>query len=287
MRIVINSKFFSHLSIEQLGEKIVQLDYDGVDICLREGHPINAANAVDVLPKAVRIWQNQGLVCPIATAPVTMTNPDTDEAETLYAACGDAGIPLLRIGFWKFNEGDNYWKSIDVARTSLEGFVKLSEKYKVQTCYQMHSGPVLGSNCAGLAHLIKGLPPKHIGVCLDFGHLVLDGEDCDMALAMIHDYLSAVFIKDALYSPQPEGQNPPYIPRFVKVGDGCVDWLRCFRALRKVGFEGILSVHTEYSFEESIVRQVGYSDTSPPNLEQWAKEDVDYLRLILSKLDYE
>ena len=105
-----------------------------------------------------------------------------------------------------------------------------------------------------------------------------------MELGMIRDYLSIVGIKDAFYAPQPEGSSPAYIPRFTKVGQGCVDWRRCLEALRALGFDGPLSVSTEYDFDESIIRQVGYADTAPPNLEMWAKEDADYLRGLLSDL---
>ena len=58
---------------------------------------------------------------------------------------------------------------MDGARLRLEAFVKLSERYGVQTCYQIHSGAYIGSNCAGLMHLIR-------------------------------DYLSIVGIKDAFYA---------------------------------------------------------------------------------------
>ncbi len=284
MQLIINSKFFSHLTIERLGEKAIALGFDGIDICIRPGHPIHVENVIEALPKAVKVWQTQGLVCPLATAAVTMTAPKAPDAETLYAACAEAGVPRLKIGFWKFNEGDDYWKVLDGARADLEGFVKLSEKYGVQTCYQIHSGPCIGSNCAGLMHLIKGFDPRHVGAYPDFGHLLLDGEDDAMGLSMLRDYLSVVGIKDALYAPQPAGHILPYIPCFVKVGAGCVNWHRCLSALRKLGFDGPLSVHTEYNFDESIIRQVGYADTSPPNLEQWAKEDVAYLRRVLSEL---
>ena len=101
---------------------------------------------------------------------------------------------------------------------------------------------------------------------------------------MIRDYLSIVGIKDAFYAPQPEGSSPAYIPRFSKVGQGCVDWSRCFEALRAVGFGGPLTVHTEYDFDESIIRQARYADTASPNLEMWAKEDAAYLRGLLSDL---
>ena len=283
MKIVLNSKFFATLSVEQLGEKAIELGYDGVDICIRPGHPIHVDNVTEALPKAMKVWRGQNLVCPLATAAVDMTDPKMPAAETLYAVCAEAGIPRLKIGFWRFNEGEDYWQVLDAARAALEGFAAFSEKHGVQTCYQIHSGPCIGSNCAGLMHLLKGFDPRLVGAYPDPGHLALDGEDWALGLAMLGDYLSVVGIKDAFYVPQP-GHIPPYVPCFVKLGEGCVDWHRYLGLLCKSGFDGPLTVHTEYRFDESIIRQVGYAETSPPNLEQWAKEDAAYLRSVLSCL---
>lgn len=284
MEIVLNSKFFAPLSIEQLGEKAAALGYDGIDVCIRAGHPIRPDNARENLSKAVRMWESQDLICPLASAEVGMTDPKHPDAEALYRACAEAGVPRLKIGFWRFDPGADYWHLLDAARRGLEGFADLGQRYGVQTCYQIHSGPCIGSNCAGLMHLIRGFDPKFVGAYPDFGHLVLDGEDCEMGLAMIRDYLSVVGIKDAAYVPQPEGRQPRYTPRFVKVGDGCVDWVRALKALRRFGFDGPLAVHTEYSFDETIIRRVGYAETTPPNLEKFAKEDAAFLRQVLASL---
>ena len=280
MEIVLNSKFFAHLPVEQLGEKAIELGYDGIDICIRPGHPIQIDNAAELLFQAMRVWEKQGLACPLATAAVDVNQP-TQEVKNLYAACAEVGIPRLKIGFWRYKAGDDYWQVVEAARNDLAGFVELSQQYQVQTCYQIHSGSCLGSNCAGLMHLIKDFDPQYVGAYPDLGHLALDGEDWEMGFSMIRDYISVVGIKDALYLRQPEGQMPSYVPCFVKVGEGCVDWQHSLRELCKHNFEGPLTVHTEYKFDESIIRQVGYADTSPPNLDQWAKEDVAYLRQIL------
>ena len=64
MQIVLNSKFFNHLSVEQLGETAKQFGYDGLDICIRPNHPIHADNVMTELPAAHRLWQQQGLTCP-------------------------------------------------------------------------------------------------------------------------------------------------------------------------------------------------------------------------------
>ena len=79
MKLLLNSKFFEDLSPRELGEKILDLGYDGIDICVRPGHPVNLDNVHQALPEANRIWQDQGLVCSLATAPVSLIDP-TDPA---------------------------------------------------------------------------------------------------------------------------------------------------------------------------------------------------------------
>jgi sugar phosphate isomerase/epimerase len=169
---------------------------------------------------------------------------------------------------------------VEVARRALAGFARVGERYGVQTVYQVHSGPVLGSNCAGLMHLLHGLDPRWVGAYPDLGHMVLDGEDYPMGLAMVQEYLSIVAVKDAYHAPQPAGSEPPFLPRFVPLGRGAVNWRRALGALKALGFDGAFSVHTEYEFDESIIRQVGYADATPPHLEEWAQADSAYLRRI-------
>jgi hypothetical protein len=44
MEIILNSKFFAELSPAQLGEKMKSFGYDGVDVCVRPGHPVHFGN---------------------------------------------------------------------------------------------------------------------------------------------------------------------------------------------------------------------------------------------------
>lgn len=285
MQLVLNSKFFNTLPIAELGAKAMELGYDGIDVCVRPGHPVTPENALTELPKAVGLWQSRGLCCPMATAPVTFVDPMTEEAERMYAGCAAAGVPRLKLGFFRFNDGDDYWQRVDESRRALEKFAQLSEQHGVQTVYQVHSGQCLGSNCAGVMHLLRGFDPKWLGAYPDTGHMLLDGEDDAMGLAMIRDYLSIVAIKDAAYVAQPPGSEPAQLPCFVPVGKGAVNWRRALGALKRLGYDGAFSVHTEYSFDEPIIRQVGYADETPTNLETFAQQDAAYVRRVWSEVE--
>jgi sugar phosphate isomerase/epimerase len=284
VQIVLNSKFFGGLSIRALGAKAQGLGFDGIDVCVRPGHPVSLDNVAAALPRAAQVWRAQGLACPLATAPVTLVDPETPDVEPLYAGCRAAGIPRVKIGFFPFTPGADYWALVQAARRALEGFARLSEKHGVQTVYQVHSGPVLGSNCAGLMHLLRGLDPRWVGAYPDLGHMVLDGEDYPMGLAMARDHLSVIGIKDAYHALQPAGSEPPFVPRFVRLGRGAVNWRRALGALQALHFDGPFSVHTEYEFDEAVIRQVGYADATPPKLEEWARADAAYLRKAWSAL---
>jgi sugar phosphate isomerase/epimerase len=282
MDIVLNSKFFSELSPAELGEKIKAFGYDGVDPCIRPGHPVTFDNVDKALPAATRVWKDQGVVCPMVSAPIDFNDATLPEAERLYAACGASGIPLMKMGYFRYHEGDDYWSRIDDVRKALDSFQHLGEKHGVKTLCHTHSGPFFGSNCSGLMHLLKGFDPRYTGAYVDFGHLALDGEDMAMGLGIVRDYLSAIGIKDAFHAHQPD-QTPSYIPQFTATGEGSVNWRRALTLLVSLDFVGPLCVHTEYEFDESIIRNIGYADTKPERLEEVAQEDLRYLRKLLAE----
>ena len=271
MEIILNSKYFADLTPAQFGEQAKSLGYDGVDVCVRPGHPVHPGNVTEALPQAVAVWAEIGLSCPLVTLPTDSTNPDVPEVEAVYAASAETGVKMIKPGYFGFTDGDDYWEALDRARGNLQEFAKLSERYGVKTSCHTHSGPIIGSNCAGLMHLIQGFDATHVGAYPDFGHMALDGEDIAMGLAMLRDYLCAVGIKDGLHANTP-GAEPPYEPRYAQLGVGAVDWRRAVSTLKAMDFSGPWAIHTEYG-----------NDAVSPSLERMAGEDAAYLRRVVAE----
>lgn len=271
MKIIYFSKYDQELSIEKLGEKIGKLGFDGIDLAVRPGHPVNPENVNEILPKAQSIWNSQGVEASLVSANFDFLNSNMSEAKQLYGACNEAGIKWIKIGYWKYRRNQNYWEEVDRIREALKGFEKLSKKYKVKTCYHTHSGSFYGSNCAGLTHLIKGFNPEYVGAYVDTGHLVLDGEKYDMGLAMIKDYLSVVGLKDALYAKDEESGEFINKPKFVPLGKGLVPWKEFFTLLVDARYNGPLSIHGEYEVKKQI-------------RDNWIKEDLKFIRGILGRI---
>ena len=281
MDIVLNSKFFSELDPAALAAQVADLGYDGVDLCIRPGHPIDPENISRALRPAVAELHAAGLQCPLVTAPVDFSDPRDPAAERLYAACAEAGVPRVKIGYWYYGEGEDYWQVLERAREDLAGFAELSRRFGVQTCCHTHSGACLGSNCAGLMQLIADFEPAEVGAYPDFGHMALDGEDLALGLGMLRGRLSIVAAKDATHVER-EGE-PPRGPIFTHIGAGSVDWRRALRLLAAMGYAGPIVVHTEYSFADEIIRQVGYADSKPPDLAHLARQDAARLRRLAAE----
>ena len=64
MQIILFTKFFETLAPEALGEYVAELGYDGLDLTVRPGYPINPDNVRTTLPPAARQWEALGLACP-------------------------------------------------------------------------------------------------------------------------------------------------------------------------------------------------------------------------------
>lgn len=269
MKITYFSKYDKDLSVEKLGEKVKAMGFDGIDLTVRPGHPVDPENVIETLPKAQKVWNSQGLEATFITTHFGFLDPTDPTAKKLYVACSEAGIKWIKLAYWKYPKRQDYWEEVERIRKALEGFERLSRKHAVKTCCHTHSGALYGSNCASLMHLIKGFDPKYIGAYIDTGHLILDGEAYEVGLAMVKDYLSLVALKDAIYTKGEANGELVDKPKFVPLGKGLVPWKKFFTLLSDAGYDGPLSIHGEYEYVEKKIR------------DKWVKEDLEFIRGVL------
>ena len=202
------------------------------------------------------MFAGEGLSIPLVTAPGDFNQPDIEYAERFYAACSDANVDFVKLGYWHWTPRKSYWEHLDEVRGHLEGFEKLSRETGVKTVVHNHSGTSMALHSCAAMNVVKGFDSACIGVFADPGHLSLCGEPIDMALDIVRDYLSVVAFKDLLR--QRPGGNPRDGDTKVSVmrmGQGFVNWPIVIKTLKSIDFDGPISFHSEYSGEppESVV----------------------------------
>ena len=282
MKVVLFTKFNETWDARELGEYLTSVGYDGVDLPVRYGYHFNPDNVRETLPEAVRVWSEMGLTCELISTETNLIDPANRDSVAIFEAAAEAGVPIVKIGFFRHNPGDDYWEKVSAARRALEGFARLSERTGVKTVYQTHSGTCLGSNCAGIMHLLRGLDPEWIGAHVDGGHIAINGEDIEMGLAMCREYVTVIGAKDARHVPDKRANPPaPYGPAFVFLGHGAAHWRRLLKTIKRWGFDGPITVHTEYTEDQDVLFTVGGKDLSEEagsRRETGAVEDLRFLR---------
>ena len=254
MKLIVFSKLLKELSIPTLIELAHRHGFDGYDLCVRPGYPVSPEDAAETLPAAVRQMEAAGLFVPLVTGPTNLTDPRQEEAESLLAALAAAGVPRLKLGYFRFDPAQPYWTQVESARQTLENWEILGRIYGVQVCYHTHSGNLLGLNAAALMHLLQGRDPAYIGAYLDPGHFAVNGEPFALGLAMAREYLSILSFKDVLVErvevngpSTGSGQRPGKGKVcWVPAGEGVVDWRSVFGELKRTGFDGPASLHCEF-----------------------------------------
>ncbi len=264
MQLIVFSKMFRDKGVPQLAELALAHGFDGYDLAVRPGYPVNPDNASTALPAAAQLMVTEGLSIPMVTGNFDLLRPDHPTAEPILAAMDKADVRLIKLGYFRFVPLEtDYWQLVGEIRRALEGWQELGNRYGVKICYHTHSGNFMGLNCAALMHLIRGFDPQHIGAYIDAGHMVANGEDFPLGLAMVQDYLSIVAVKDVLVLRGEGDGHGTETRRWLPAGEGMVDWTTVFSELRRVGYGGPVSVHCEFEvpedgFTRAFAREIAF-----------------------------
>jgi sugar phosphate isomerase/epimerase len=265
MKFVMFSKLLKELSPSQLADSMLDLEFDGFDLCVREGYPVNPDNVATALPAVAKGWKARGLTVELVTTEGGFTDPVKPDVEPLMAACSEIGCRRIKLGYWVWR-GEPYWERVDTIRKALEGFQKLCAKYEVRVMCHTHSGPYYGSNCAGGMLLVKGFDPRYVGIYIDPGHLAMGGENLPMAFSMVKDYLRMVAVKSPGWFKTEKDGAVKWEHRLVPLREGMVDWRQVLALMKEHGYDGPMSLHSEYE------------DLSRADLLARTRDDLAYLK---------
>ena len=252
MRIVLFTKTLRGLTAEQVGSKAKELGFSGLDLAVRQGQCCTPANITQTLSRAMALWKQISLSVPMVSLEPAPSDPNSPVIRQIFAACGRAGVPNIKLGYWVWHEGEDYWKKFDQIRQDLDAFQKLGREYGVCSLIHTHSGNYYASNASGAMHLARNLDPKYIGVYLDPAHLALDGEPWPMAMAMAGEHLKAIGVKSSMYERGNDPKGPRFRERFGQLEEGLVEWPAIVAEVSARGQDVLYSFHAEYSQEGLI-----------------------------------
>jgi sugar phosphate isomerase/epimerase len=236
IRILVMTKPFGVMPPGQLAETLAALGADGAELVVRDGQTVTPAEPARLREAATELTRH-GLHLGVVTT--DLVEPD-GTADTILAICAELGVPLVRLGWWRYDAATGYQRILDRARRDLAGLAGLGRRHGVRLALQLHHGTIHPS----AAHALR--LTEDLAVYLDPGNQAMEGsEHLPMSLDLLGDRLACVGVKNAAW----QGTGPAWQPL---ADGGVVDWTATLRVLSDRGYAGPLSLHAHYPMTDPV-----------------------------------
>ena len=252
-------------SLDELGELVRNFGFDAVEYPLRDGYQVQPSDGVEGIKKLVKTLEKHNVK--VASMAASYEDRATGKLnETVFAGCGEAGVPIIRI-CQTFNRELGWHENMDAIRRKYDAVVLLSRKYGVTLGVQMHYGFADINGSWDSYILLKDYDPKCIAAVWDAGHAGLAGENPKNGLDCLWNNLCMVNFKNAYWfrkNPANLAEEAQWSAYWVTGKSGMCNWKVSVEYLKKRNYKGVVCLPAEYSDE--------------PNVEIYTREDVKYIK---------
>lgn len=267
-------KNIGNLTLDQAGDYIVEMGFDGADLTVRPRGYVLPEEVTKRLPEAIDLLRSKGLTVPMITSSVT--DSKEEYAEEIFKTASECGVKFIKLGYWVYKGFGKIKSQIERVREKLRGIASLSREYNITAAVHTHSGAYLSANPAMMLMLLQGHDPKHVCAYIDPGHMLSESgpSGWEMGIDLLSEYIRLVAVKNFRWlrvTDERTGKKRWEI-RMFPLKEEVVPWPKFFGLLKKIDFDGPVSVHSEYerlNFEE-LIRQT--------------KEDLKYLKWVLREV---
>lgn len=276
MKFVLFTDNLSELSVREACRAAKQAGFDGLDLTMRPGGHVSPQNASKGLADAHAIADAEGT--PILMATTGITAADDPHAEEVVAAA-HMRIPAFKLGYWHYKPFGTLAQQLDEARRKLDGIIALCRRYHVKPCVHIHSEKIL-SNGSITYLLLKDFAPSDVGAYVDPMHMCYEGAGSgwEMTLDLLAPWVTLVGVKN--YTLVATGRDSfgqqQFDVKYAPLADGFAPLPQFFQRLKQIGFDGVVSLHSEYKGSHS------FRSLSTQELLQQSAADLQFLKRVIA-----
>jgi sugar phosphate isomerase/epimerase len=212
-----------------------------------------------------------------------ITSAADPTAAMIFESAAAAGVREIKLGYWKYDRFGTLQSALDQAARDLDGIEQLARQTNVRANLHTHSENFLTAFAPIVWHLIKDRDPNAIGAYVDPGHMSVEGggDGWRMGLDLLGPRINLVAVKDLDWARTDDGgellAKPRWFTRIVPLSQGIVPWPNVFACLRAAGFDGWVSLHSEYQGPHS------WRELTTPEVIEQTRQDLTYLRQAIER----
>ena len=250
--------FTKHLAGRPLSEVMAGLrersGVDAVDLAVRPGGHVEPERVAEELPRLAEALAAAGVAIRMVTTGITgIVEP---HAEATLRAVADLGVRHYKLGYWFYRRFGSLRELRTEVAASLRDLAALNRELGLTAGMHNHSDTFFGANLGDIERVLDGIEPRDVGLYFDPMHAVVEGGSAGwrMALDPLVDRVVMLAVKDFRWA---EGTHRyagarRHSVEFVPLAQGNVPWAQVLGLLVGAGFDGPVSLHSEYQGSSSF-----------------------------------
>ncbi len=279
MQVCVFSKHFQTMDAHALGRTMKDLGVPGVDLTVRPRGHVEPDQVSTALPEFQAALAESGVEVTMLTT--SILSPEEGNAREIIEAAGRCGVGYVKLGYWRYQGFGNYRRQAAEVKAALRELEPVLRHNGVKAGFHTHSGPYMGLNAEFALRLVEDADPDVIGIFYDTGHNVAEGavSGWEMALDLCADRIIMCALKDYGFFRMGSHNEPHkgWRELVVPFDAGLVDWAAFFGHLRTIGFDGVLSFHSEYQGPYS------WRDLTAEQVVEQTRKDLAYARPLMGQ----
>lgn len=247
------TKSFQDMPIPDVCRAFQSIGLNGLDLTVRPKGHILPENAEQELPQACAAAKEAGVKILFLT---TMIDEPDKNAERILATAREQGIDRVKIGYYRYKTFGTLAQQLKETTKKIGKVAKLCQKYEVLPCVHVHSNAFIPSHGTQLYQLIQDYSPQEIGAYVDTLHMVKEGsgDGWRQGLDLLGPWIALCAVKNFAWE-RGDGRDKyghqKWEAKTVPVADGISPIPQFVDALRKLGYKGTFSLHSEFKGRHS------------------------------------
>lgn len=246
MKRIMFSKMVQKCSLEEAAEHAKALGFSGMDLTCREGGHVLTEKVVSDLPKAVELFKGYDLEVPMISTGIT-TGEEIFAKDTFDTA-GKCGVKYVKLGYWWCDGFGKTKQRFEEAALNIDKIESLAKEAGVCAIIHLHSGNAINAIPAFIQSLLSGRDTNHVGAYVDPGHMAVEGgyAGWSIGLDILAPYIKMVAVKNFTWVKEDAGNHTAWKEKVYPLNGGIAPWPKILGILKDTGYDGYLSIHSEY-----------------------------------------
>lgn len=270
-------------SLEEAVKQVKEMGYDGIEWRVDVLDVPEYFKNMKEIPYAMRYWVNNkatldvnnimeyalkakalcdeaGLEIFGFSTSLNFMNPET--LEPVLAAANAIGVHNVRAGMFNFNpNGDRSFPEVfEECKAGTKAMEPMLRKYNVKLLMELHHGTV-NASASSAYRMLQDMDPEWFGVIFDPGNMVYEGRESYVkGVELLGPYLAHVHVKNGILQRAGEDElgSAKWNQVWTPLNEGMADLLELFKALKKGGYDGTISVE-DFSNERPTAEKLQYN----------------------------